>query len=65
MATTSIAAESLGIKDRGKIKNGLLADLIITNCRSVAEIFYDWTKCPTRVVIKRGRVIPNQLDLVL
>ena len=51
---TTSAARALGYNDRGIIKAGALADLVITNCTSVNEIFYDWTKHPVSRVIKRG-----------
>lgn len=51
---TASAAQALGCNDRGIIKAGALADLVITNCTSVNEIFYDWTKHPVSRVIKRG-----------
>ena len=51
---TTSAARALGYNDRGIIKAGALADLVITNCTSVNEIFYDWTKHPVSQVIKRG-----------
>lgn len=53
-AITSHAAQSLGRSDRGMIKAGMKADVVITNCADINEFFYDWTKHPTQIVIKNG-----------
>jgi imidazolonepropionase len=55
-AITKNAGSALG-KDVGVIKAQSAADIVITNCQSINEIFYDWTKSPIRKVIKHGRVI--------
>lgn len=57
LAITKNAARALGRDDIGTIAVGNLSDLVITNCKSVNEFFYDWTKHPTRIVIKRGQII--------
>lgn len=53
-AITTSAAQALDYEDRGVIRPGALADLVITNCTSINEFFYDWTKHPVERVIKRG-----------
>jgi imidazolonepropionase len=55
-AITRVAAQSLGYADRGIIQAGLIADFLITNCHSINEFFYDWTKHPAGSVIKRGNL---------
>lgn len=57
LAITKNASVSLGRTDIGELKPGMLADIIITNCQSINEIFYDWTKSPIKKVIKRGKLI--------
>lgn len=54
-AITRNAAKSLGRSDIGVIRDGAQADLLITNCHCVEEFFYDWTKHPVEMVIKKGR----------
>lgn len=54
LAITAHAAKSLGRADIGVIEENSQADLLITNCKDIAEFFYDWTKHPTEMVIKRG-----------
>lgn len=49
-------ALALGRNDIGIIKPGNLADILITNCYSLNEVFYDWTKHPAHQVIKRGKI---------
>jgi imidazolonepropionase len=56
-AITKNAALALGKNDRGSIKVGNLADLVITNCHSKDAIIYDWTKHPVHKIIKRGQII--------
>lgn len=58
-AITLNAAQALGRTDIGGLKPGMLADLVITNCPSINEIFYDWTKSPVQMVIKRGRKVTS------
>lgn len=57
LGITKRAALSLGRSDIGEIKVSNLADIVITNCQSIEEIFYDWTKNPVHQVIKRGSLI--------
>jgi imidazolonepropionase len=56
-AITCVAAQSLGYDDRGKIKAGLKADIIVSEFHSVDELFYDWSRDPIRTVIKNGVVV--------
>lgn len=56
-AITLNAAKSLGRNDIGKIEKDSVADLIITNCQTQNEFFYDWTKSPVHQVIKRGKLL--------
>lgn len=56
-AITCNAAKSLGRSDIGCIKPDNLADIVLTNCKSINEFFYDWTKHPKKTVIKRGKII--------
>lgn len=56
-AITSNAALSLGRRDIGVIAPQARADIVITNCLSIEEIFYDWTKHPVTTVFKRGERI--------
>ena len=56
-AITSIAAKALGYNDRGFIKPGLKADILITQCNSIDDFFYDWSKNPVRLVIKDGQLV--------
>lgn len=56
-AITTNAARALGRNDIGTLAKNAQADVLITNCHSVEELFYDWNKHPKQLVIKRGRVI--------
>lgn len=56
-AITSNAAYALRRDDVGIIAKDALADIVITNCQTRAEILYDWTKHPVDKVLKRGRAI--------
>lgn len=60
---TKNAAAALGRTDIGSIKEGGLADILITNCLSVNEFFYDWTKHPAEKVIKRGLTVAAKPSL--
>lgn len=55
-AITVVAAKSLGRDDIGIVKEKSLADLVITNCKDINEFFYDWTKQPGKIIIKRGKI---------
>lgn len=54
-AITKFAALSLGYENKGVLKTGNIADILITNHASLNEFFYDWSKNALRLVIKRGR----------
>lgn len=56
-AITIVAAKSLGRSNIGIIKPGAFADILITNCYNVNEFFYDWTKHPSKCVIKKGEIV--------
>lgn len=56
-AITVHAAQSLGIADRGVLSPGKKADILLTNCDDVSELFYDWTMHPARLTIKNGQLV--------
>ncbi len=56
-AITINAALALGKHDRGTIEPGKKADILLTNCDGLGELFYDWTKHPARLIIKNGQPV--------
>ncbi len=56
-AITIVAAKSLGRDDIGIVKEKALADLVITNCKDINEFFYDWTKHPGKIIVKKGKEV--------
>lgn len=51
------AAIALGRNDIGLIRPGNKADILLTNCDDMSELFYDWTKHPARLIIKNGQPV--------
>lgn len=51
------AATSLGRNDIGLISSGAKADILLTNCDDIGELFYDWTKHPAQLTIKNGQPV--------
>ena len=54
------AATALGLKDRGKIKAGLLADLIAFPTSDYKEILYHQGMLTPSMVWKRGKLVTNK-----
>ncbi|MDT8436923.1 MAG: imidazolonepropionase [Gemmatimonadota bacterium] len=56
-AATAGAAAACGLADRGTLRPGALADLVVWNVASLEEMVYRIGWNPVRRVIKRGKVI--------
>lgn len=60
LGITRHAAMSLGRDDIGVLKLGAKADVLITNVKSTAELFYDWSNHPLIKVIKNGQLVKRR-----
>jgi len=57
LAATRGAAAACGLDDRGALRPGALADIVVWNVASVEEMVYRIGWNPVRRVIKRGKVV--------
>ena len=54
---TSVPAHSLGLgENKGNIKSGMDADLLIVSANEIRDIFYDWANVEM-AIIKEGEVL--------
>ncbi|HWV37779.1 MAG TPA: imidazolonepropionase [Vulgatibacter sp.] len=57
LAATAGGADALGLADRGRLREGLRADLVVHGARSVEHLAYHLATRHARVVISGGRVL--------
>lgn len=56
LAATAGAAAALGLKDRGRLTTGMLADIQVWNVPSLEDVAYRLGHNATSRVIKRGKI---------
>lgn len=64
VAATANSAASLGLEDRGRLEEGLRADLVVLDLPGHEHIGYRMGGCPVRAVVKDGelvRAVPSEV----
>lgn len=59
VAATANSARSLGLDDRGRLEEGLLADLVVLDVPSHEHIGYRMGQAPVRAVVKEGKILAD------
>ena len=55
-AATKGAAKAMGLKDRGSLTPGKLADLLILDTDTYEDLIYKYGRNPIETIIKKGKV---------
>lgn len=55
-AATRGAAKAMGLKDRGRLSAGMLADLLILDTDTYEDLIYKYGRNPIETIIKSGKV---------
>lgn len=61
MAATVNATYSLGLRDRGILQPGYLADIVVWNVPNYRWLSYELSRNKVSIIIKRGAILESTL----